>query len=708
MVEHMKKYLFPPVFEDEETTRLAGLLYVLLWTILMFMVLYAVVALFEYEQTFLLVLNVLVMIPFWLLSYAFLQQGRVKIATTIFLAAMWIIVTTLALLSGGVSSTATITFIPIPLAAGLLLGWRIGLVFFSLSVLAELGMLFAELSHILPAPVFQPTPVARGIGLIVNLVLTIILTRLATNSIMQVLKRARRNEQALEQSNRKLQRYTRELRCQENALRESKELFQSLIETLPQNVFAKDVEGRFIFANQRYCALEDRPLSELLGKTDFDLHPHELAQKYRDDDRRVIETGSILDIEEVHQPLDGEKTYVQVIKTPIYHSDGQVIGVMGTFWDITGRRQMEESLRQARKDWEEIFQAIGHPTLILDADYTVLEANRAALDATGLNKNEMKNQKCFDIFHRASQNPERCPLERVIHSEQFETVEMEMEALGGVYLVSCTPVLNEEGNLQKIIHIATDITARKQAEEEIQRLNAELEQRVTQRTADLEAVNRELKSFAYVVSHDLKAPLRGISRLAHWLVQDNPDLFDEKAREMAALLIGRVKRMDHLIEGILEYSRIGRINGQDERIDTDRLVRAIIEILAPPETIRIRIKQALPEVYGDKIRMTQIFQNLLDNAIKFMDKPQGEITIRCADDGSHWIFMVSDNGPGIDQRYQERIFQIFQTLHPRDEFESTGVGLALAKKIVELYGGQIWVESTPGKGSTFCFTLPKI
>jgi signal transduction histidine kinase len=131
-------------------------------------------------------------------------------------------------------------------------------------------------------------------------------------------------------------------------------------------------------------------------------------------------------------------------------------------------------------------------------------------------------------------------------------------------------------------------------------------------------------------------------------------------------------------------------------------------MLAPPETIHVGIEGTLPMIFNDHIRITQVFQNLLDNAIKFMDKSQGEILVRCDDDGSHWIFRVTDNGPGIEERHQERIFQIFQTLHPRDEFESTGIGLALVKKMVELSGGEIWVESISEKGSTFSFRLPKI
>ena len=252
-----------------------------------------------------------------------------------------------------------------------------------------------------------------------------------------------------------------------------------------------------------------------------------------------------------------------------------------------------------------------------------------------------------------------------------------------------------------------DIIKRKQAEEEIRKLNIELEQQVKKRTAELESANKELKSFAYVVSHDLKAPLRGIRQLAHWIVQDYADFFEEDGKGMIALLIDRVQWMDSLIDGILQYSKVGCITRNDGQVDLNRLMNNVIEMIAPSEHIQIIIENELPVIIGDQTSIGQVFQNLLSNAIKFMDKSKGEITIRCVDEGAYRTFSVADNGPGIDEKYHEKIFQIFQTLTPRDVRESTGIGLALVKKIIEAYGGKIWIKSTVGKGSEFFFTLPK-
>jgi len=304
------------------------------------------------------------------------------------------------------------------------------------------------------------------------------------------------------------------------------------------------------------------------------------------------------------------------------------------------------------------------------------------------------------------------------------------------------PVHNPEGELINVVLISIEITGRKRAEEELGKHREHLEKLVEKRTEELKektdkteesrkaltylvedvnnaredlekanrdigAVNRELQDFAYIVSHDLKAPLRAVSQLAYWISEDYAEVLDEDGKENLNLLSGRVKRMDALINGILQYSRVGRAKEKQDKIDLDKTLPSIIETLAPPENIRITLKDELPEIVGNKTHMEQVFQNLIGNAIKFMDKPEGLITIGCRGEGSHWQFSIEDNGPGINPKYHDRIFKIFQTLSARDERESTGIGLTLVKKIIELYNGEVWVESDVGKGSSFVFTLPK-
>lgn len=244
--------------------------------------------------------------------------------------------------------------------------------------------------------------------------------------------------------------------------------------------------------------------------------------------------------------------------------------------------------------------------------------------------------------------------------------------------------------------ILHDLTQRKRAEAR----QAEL-------IEDLQAVNEELKNFAYVVSHDLKAPLRGIGSLSDWLVSDYAEKLDDQGREYLALMKNRVSRMDALIDGILEYSRVGRINETHVAVDLNALVDETVHLLAPPAEVSIAVEGTLPTVTGERTRLQQVFQNLIGNAIKHHDRPEGRVRVACADAGDAWQISVADDGPGIDARHHERVFQLFQVLTPRDRKESTGVGLALVRKIIDLCGGKVWVESMPGKGSTFFFTLPK-
>ncbi|MDB5805962.1 MAG: sensor histidine kinase [Betaproteobacteria bacterium] len=260
--------------------------------------------------------------------------------------------------------------------------------------------------------------------------------------------------------------------------------------------------------------------------------------------------------------------------------------------------------------------------------------------------------------------------------------------------------------------ITNDISVRKEAERALRRLNSELEQRVQQRTAELSRVNQELSEFSYIVSHDLKAPLRGVASLVDWLKQDHGEQLGPEGRELLRLLSARSRRMHRLIEDILHFSRLGRGRESAAEIDLDHLLHEIVDSLDLPPHIAVRVA-ALPRLVGDETRLRQVFQNLISNAAKFMDKEKGLIEVgvdpvpaQTPGGTPAWRFYVADNGPGIEARHHQRIFEIFQTLHPRDDPDSTGIGLTVVKKIVELLGGGIWVESELGKGARFVFTLP--
>jgi light-regulated signal transduction histidine kinase (bacteriophytochrome) len=224
---------------------------------------------------------------------------------------------------------------------------------------------------------------------------------------------------------------------------------------------------------------------------------------------------------------------------------------------------------------------------------------------------------------------------------------------------------------------------------------------------ELKKSNQELNDFAYIISHDLKAPLRAIGSLTNWLNQDYRDKLDEQGQQLIDLLNQRTVRMHNLIEGVLNYSRISHIHHSMVKQDVNEIVKGVVADLNLPTTIQVKIGCVLPAVWFEETKLRQVFQNLIGNAAKYMNKEQGLIEVLCKEDEDFWWFEIKDNGPGIDESHYQRIFKIFQTLQPKDTFESTGIGLSIVKKIVEMGGGSIHLTSKLEEGTSFFFSIPK-
>jgi len=268
----------------------------------------------------------------------------------------------------------------------------------------------------------------------------------------------------------------------------------------------------------------------------------------------------------------------------------------------------------------------------------------------------------------------------------------------------------EEGTsqLQEVVQaLNLEVVERKSVEQELQNLNKTLEQRIANRTAEVERKAQYLEQFAYVTSHDLKAPLRAVSNLAQWIEEDLNDKLDDASREQLALLRDRVRRMHDLIEGLLEYSRVGKISDSETKVDTRELVNEIIDSLSPDTGFSIKIKGKMPTLYVDRLQIGQVFSNLISNSLKHHGGSKGKIRIKSESYGDIYQFSVCDDGQGIAPEYHDKVFMMFQVLEPSDLESSTGIGLALVKKIVEENNGTIRLESAAGKGACFYFTWPK-
>jgi len=369
--------------------------------------------------------------------------------------------------------------------------------------------------------------------------------------------------------------------------------------------------------------------------------------------------------------------------------------------DMTERRQMEKELRRREATSRAILESSPVAVVEAGANGNITFVNSMTEKLFGYDKGELIGEKVEVLLpdrftglhpeyrHRFFSNPQIRPMGigRDLCGKRKNGSEFPIE-------VGLNSVETSDGIT--VLAFVSDISERKDAEQK----QAEL-------LAEVESINRELKDFAHIVSHDLKAPLRGIKSLVSWLMSDYADKLDEEGKKQMNMVQSRVDRMHNLIDGVLAYSRVAHQSEERAQVELNELVADVIEMLAAPENISITVSEELPTIDFEPTRIAQVFQNLLGNAIKYMDKPQGQISVGCVAKYGFWKFSVTDNGPGIEEAHFERIFQMFQTLSARDEFESTGVGLTVIKKIVEMYGGKIWVESEPGQGSTFYFTVPK-
>ena len=371
---------------------------------------------------------------------------------------------------------------------------------------------------------------------------------------------------------------------------------------------------------------------------------------------------------------------------------------------IVRQREAEASYNQSKERYKLIFESAFDGILLVDL-YTTrfLSFNSKIISYFGYSEEDFLKLTLLDLMPEYQSN--KCLSCDKVSScmQQIEhngTAHMECvfkRIDGSIFFTETTLVYLPEPDQKIVAIIIKDITERKEAEARREELLLKLEE-----------VNSELKDFAHVVSHDLKAPLRGIASISEWLTNDYAEALDEKGLELLDLLNNRVRRMHSLIEGILAYSRVSRDLEEMVEFSLDEMLEDVISTLSPPENIEIRIERHMPVIFCEKTRVQQLFQNLMSNAIKFMDKAEGLIRVGCTWTGETWEFYVADNGPGIEEVYFKKIFQMFQTLNNRDEFESTGVGLSIVKKVVEIYGGEIKVESHVGEGTSFRFTLPKI
>lgn len=496
-------------------------------------------------------------------------------------------------------------------------------------------------------------------------------------------------------ANERLTAELRERARSEAILRESESHLRAMLDCIGTGVLIIDSENHHIVdVNSHAVAVIGLPKEQIVGRV-----CHRFICPSQKGSCPITDLEQLVDRSE-RILLGSGGVHIPILKTvvPVVWQGREYL--IESFVDISRVTRAEGQARESLSLLEAALESMVDGLLVVDGFGRIKEYNRQFQELWGLSDAVLNtHDDDLALVHATPQlwDPEaflRCVHELYEHREQEGHDIFEFKD-GRIMEYYSKPQRIGDQVVGRVWSFR-DITAKHLAEKK----QAALLQRVAE-------INEELTHFAYVVSHDLKAPLRGIKLITEWLCADYADKLGEDAKEQLDLLQSRVSRMHNLIDGILQYSRVGRIKEETVEVDLNALIPGILDGIAPPEHIRIVVDSDLPAVECERTRITQVFQNLLTNAVKFMDKPVGEIRVGCVADGDFWRFHVADNGPGIEQKYFDRIFKLFQTLVPRDEFESTGVGLALVKKIVEMYGGRVWVESQVGRGSTFLFTFPR-
>ncbi len=490
-------------------------------------------------------------------------------------------------------------------------------------------------------------------------------------------------------------------RIMEDRLRNSEAELRIIMENANGVIYALSLEGKFTFVSPGWTDILGHKVVEVEGYSfESFIHPDDLAN-CRSFFKKVVFKGEAQKgIEYRIKHRDGTWRWHTTSAATVKNKSGNPMYYVGIAVDITDRKQAEEALRESERRFREMLENVKLVAGSMDTYGNITFSNDFFRELSGCNGEEVVGLNWFDTFvpqdiRERDRSIANKSLERRIAPFYGESEIQTKSGERRTIMWNNILLLNSDGSSAGFAGIGEDITERRATEKRSREL-----------VQELEFVNRELKDFAYIVSHDLKAPLRGIRSLAEWLYSDYKDKFDKEGQEQLNMLLSRTKRMHNLLEGILKYSRLSNVKEENVVMDLNEVLMEVIELLGPPDNIAIIIEGEMPQLKLERTRILQLFENLISNSIKYMDKPNGLIRISCQNQGEFWQFSVQDNGCGIETRHFDRIFTIFQTLKPRDEFENTGIGLTIVKKIVGMYGGRVWVESKVGEGSAFHFTLP--
>ncbi|WP_396638340.1 PAS domain S-box protein [Maribacter sp. R77961] len=488
---------------------------------------------------------------------------------------------------------------------------------------------------------------------------------------------------------------TQEMEIKE-LLSEQRKQLDIIVENSPLGIVLTD-NGKIIKANAT--------TTNLLGFTEQELktmHVKDIsAAENTEESLKLVKQMNAGELDKFsvikkYRKKNGSELLAKTLVSAVKNNKGETDYQVALIEDITKQREAEERLNVEREKYSSIIANMNLGLIEVDNDDVIQMVNQSFTAMSGFQEDELVGKKAADVLKVKDDNiiQEKTAKRLSGSSDSYEVEVLNKNGEVKHWLISGAPRYDSDNDVIGSIGIHLDITNQK---------SLELQKEVLLK--ELENSNKGLQEYAHIVSHDLKSPLRSISALATWIQEDYSDVLDENGQQNLQLMQEKVAAMDKLIHGILEYSTTNSSTMDVSEVNLNEVVKAVGDSIYIPDHVKLTIPESLPTIFADNTKMHQLFQNIIGNAVVHIEREEGLVQVLFKETASHWCFSIKDNGVGIPKEYHKKIFEIFQSIGHNER--STGIGLSIVKKIIDRYGGEVWLDSEVGVGTEFHFTLDK-